>query len=97
VGKERKSPLGAANAAATGLERFNQASPVGTIAAVSEMPKWVLVVLLYGVKLLAQTALRCRKSSARARSISVVAPAPLAAVERRLHVLIKRLSHSGSR
>jgi hypothetical protein len=59
VGEERKSPLGAANAAATGLERFNQASPVGTIAAVSDMPKWVPVVLLYGLKLPDQTALRC--------------------------------------
>jgi hypothetical protein len=51
VGKERKSPVGAAGAAATGLERFNQASPVGTIAAVST----IKITLLSGARVQCNT------------------------------------------
>ena len=45
-GQERKPPVGAADAAATGLERFDQASPVGTIAAVST----IKITLLSGAR-----------------------------------------------
>jgi len=51
TGQERKSPLGAAGAAATGLERFDQASPVGTIAAVST----IKITLLSGARVQCNT------------------------------------------
>jgi hypothetical protein len=49
--QERKSPLGAAGAVATGLERFDQASPVGTIAAVST----IKITLLSGARVQCNT------------------------------------------
>ena len=49
--QEWKSSLGTAGTAATGLERFDQASPVGTIAAVST----IKITLLSGARVQCNT------------------------------------------